>query len=79
MASDKLPDYNELAAELIRLRGREPELIKRLERAEDRAVSFPSEFGDRDLARLRRERQAMLERIDELNALLLPVRWPNEV
>jgi hypothetical protein len=78
MASDKLPDYNELAAELIRLRGREPELVKRLERAEDRAVSFPSPFGDRDLVRLRKERQAMLDRIDELNAILLPIRYPTE-
>jgi hypothetical protein len=74
MAADELPDFNELAIELVRLKRREPELIKRLERAEHRAVAFPSAFGEREVRRLRQERQAMIERIDELNALLLPIR-----
>jgi hypothetical protein len=74
VAADKLPDFDELAIELVRLKRREPELVRRLERAEDRAVAFPSEFGTREVERLRKERQAMLERIDELNALLLPIR-----
>jgi hypothetical protein len=74
MAADELPDFDELAIELVRLKRREPELIRRLERAEDRAVAFPSDFGMREVRRLRIERQAMLDRIDELNALLLPIR-----
>lgn len=74
MAADKLPDFDELAIELVRLKRREPELIKRLERAEDRLVAFPSVFGEREVERLRQERQTMVDRIDELNALLLPIR-----
>jgi predicted nucleic acid-binding Zn-ribbon protein len=74
MAADKLPDFDELAIELVRLKRREPELLKRLERAEDRLVAFPSAFGEREVARLRQERQTMVDRIDELNALLLPIR-----
>jgi hypothetical protein len=74
MAADKLPDFDELAIELVRLKRREPELVKRLDRAEDRVVAFPSPFGMREVRRLRLERQAMLDRIDELNALLLPIR-----
>lgn len=74
MAADKLPDFDELAIELVRLKRREPELVKRLERAEDRLVAFPSPFGEREVERLRQERQTMLDRIDELNALLLPIR-----
>ncbi len=74
MAADELPDFDELAIELVRLNQREPELVRRLELAERRAVSFPSSFGTREVSRLRRERQAMLDRIDELNALLLPIR-----
>jgi hypothetical protein len=74
MAADKLPDFDELSVELVRLKQREPELIRRLELAEQRAVSFPSPFGERELQRLRLERQSMIDRILELNALLLPIR-----
>jgi hypothetical protein len=74
VAADKLPDLDELSVELVRLKQREPELIRRLELAEHRAVSFPSPFGTREVERLRRERQAMIDRILELNALLLPIR-----
>jgi hypothetical protein len=74
MAADKLPDFDELSVELVRLKQREPELVRRLEMAEHRAVAFPSPFGERELERLRLERQSMIERILELNALLLPIR-----
>jgi len=74
MAADKLPDFDELSVELVRLRAREPEVIRRLELAERRQVSFPSPFGQRELQRLRLERQAMIDRIIELDALLLPIR-----
>ena len=74
MAADKLPDFDELSVELVRLRAREPEVIRRLELAERRQVSFPSPFGQRELQRLRLERQAMIDRTVELDALLLPIR-----
>lgn len=74
MAADELPDFDELSRELVQLVQREPEVIRRLELAERRQVSFPSPFGERELQRLRLERQAMIDRILELNALLLPIR-----
>ncbi len=74
MAADELPDFDELSVELVRLTQREPELIRRLELAERRQVSFPSPFGERELQRLKLERQTMIDRILELNALLLPIR-----
>jgi hypothetical protein len=74
MAADELPDLDELAIELVRLERRKPELTRRLGRAEERAGAFPSSFGMREVRRLRLEFQAMLDRIDELDALLLPLR-----
>ena len=74
MAADELPDFDELSVELVKLTLREPELMRRLELAERRQVSFPSPFGERELQRLKLERQTMTERILELNALLLPIR-----
>jgi hypothetical protein len=74
MAADALPDFDELALELVRLERRESELARRLDRAEERAGQFPSSFAMREVRRLRLERQAMLERMEELDTLLLPLR-----
>ncbi len=74
MAAHKLPDFDELAIERVRLERREPEIKRELERAEHRAGAFPSSFAMREVRKLRLERQTMLDRIDELNALLLPLR-----
>jgi hypothetical protein len=74
MAADELPDLDELAIELVRLERRKPELTRQLERAEERAGAFPSSFGMREVRRLKLEVQAMLDRIDEVDSLLLPLR-----
>ena len=74
MAADELPDFDELALELVRLERRESEVARQLERAEERAGQFPSSFGMREVRRLRLERQASLDRMDQLHTLLLPVR-----
>ena len=78
MAADELPDFDELSIELVRLERRRPELLKQLERAEERAGAFPSSFGMREVRRLRLELEAMLVRIDELDAQLLPLRRVRE-
>jgi hypothetical protein len=74
MAAEELPDLDELTIELVRLERQEPELTRLLERVVERAALFPSAFGAREVGRVTLERQAMLDRIDELNALLLPLR-----
>lgn len=74
MAADELPDLDELSIELVRLERRQSELASQLERAEERAAAFPSSFGMREVRRLRLEQEALLDRIDELDALLLPLR-----
>ncbi len=74
MAADKLPDLDELSIELVRLERREAELERQLERVEERVGQFPSSFGMREVRRLKLEREAMLARMDELGALLLPLR-----
>lgn len=78
MAADELPDFDELSIELVRLERRRPELLRQLERAEERAGAFPSSFGMREVRRLRLELEAMLVRIDELDAQLLPLRRVRE-
>ncbi len=78
MAADELPDLDELSIELVRLERRQPELARQLERAEERAGQFPSSFGMREVRRLRLEQEAMVQRIDELDALLLPLRRVRE-
>jgi hypothetical protein len=74
MAVDELPDLDELSLELVRLERRALELARQLERVEQRAAAFPSSFGMREVRRLKLEQQEILERIDELDALLLPLR-----
>jgi predicted nucleic acid-binding Zn-ribbon protein len=74
MAADELPDLDELSLELVRLERREPELARQLERAEQRAGAFPSSFGMREVRRLKLELQAIRDRIDGLDAMLLPLR-----
>jgi hypothetical protein len=74
MAAEELPDLDELMIELVRLERREAELTKLLERVSERAAFFPNAFGAREVGRVTLERQALLDRIDEVKALLLPLR-----
>jgi len=78
MAADELPDLDELSIELVRLERRETELARQLERVEERVGQFPSSFGMREVRRLKLEQEAMHARIDELDAVLLPLRRVRE-
>jgi hypothetical protein len=74
MAAGKLPDLDDLALERVRLERSVAELTRQLERAEERTGQFPSSFGMREVRRLRIDHASLLARIEELDALLLPLR-----
>ena len=74
MSAGKLPDLDELALERVRLERASSELARQLERAEERTGQFPSSFGMREVRRLRIDQASTLARIEELDALLLPLR-----
>ena len=73
MGADDVLDFDELALEHIRLKRREPELERQLERARHRAGAFPSEFGFREVRKLKREQSAVRDRLAELSGLLILV------
>lgn len=68
-----LPDFDELAVELVRSRHQLDELARRLEKAEERAAQFPSDFSRRTLEELRADDAALRARISELEEQLRPV------
>ena len=78
MSAGKLPDLDELALERVRLDRSTAELSRQLERAEERAGQFPSSFGMREVRRLRLEHASMVARIEELDAILRPLRRMQE-
>jgi hypothetical protein len=75
MVGDAL-DFDGLALEHVRLHRRLQELDRQLERAQHRASSFPSEFGTHEVRKLKRDEQAILDRVAEISGLLilLPLR-----
>ena len=73
MGADDVLDFDQLALEHIRLKRRESELEKQLERARHRAGAFPSEFGLHELRKLTRERSDVRDRLAELSGLLILV------
>lgn len=73
MTATDLPDFDELAAELVRVRHQLAELARRLEKAEERAAQFPSEFSRRTFEELRIEDAGLRARMTELEEQLRPV------
>src|SRR5260221_4714641 len=73
MRADDVLDFDQLALEHIRLKRREPELERLLERARHRAGAFPSEFGLHEVRKLRREQSTVRDRLAELSGLLILV------
>ena len=63
-----------LALELVRLGRRELEISGLRRKLHDRLNSFPNEFTQRRERELSDERRAIHHRIDELKALLAPLR-----
>lgn len=74
--ASRLVCLHRAAVELVRLeRVREPALAKRLERAQERSSAFPNSVATHEVLNLTVEHQNMLDRIDNLKAmLLLPFR-----
>ena len=68
-----LPDFDELSIELVRLRHQQAELARRLEKAEERAAQFPSEFSRRTFEELRADDAGLRARVAELEEQLRPV------
>jgi hypothetical protein len=73
MTATDLPDFDELAAELVRVRHQLAELARRLEKAEERAAQFPSEFSQRTFDELRAEDVGLRARATDLEEQLRPV------
>ena len=73
MTASDLPDFDELSVELVRLRHQQAELRRRLEKAEERAAQFPSDFSRRTLDELRADDTGLRTRIAELEEQLRPV------
>lgn len=64
-------DFHQLAIERLRLERRERDLARQLERLIERVGAFPSAFGAHELRKVRRERQEVIDRLAELEGLLL--------
>lgn len=73
MVTPDLPDFDELAVRLVRLRHEQGGLARRLEKAEESAAQFPSDFSRRTLAELRAEEARLGEEIAALEEQLRPV------
>ncbi len=74
VAIAKLPDMDALAIELVQLERRELEISALRRKLHDRLNSFPNEFTLRRERELSDERRTIHRRIDELKALLAPLR-----
>jgi predicted nucleic acid-binding Zn-ribbon protein len=73
MAAPDLPDFDELAVELVQLRHREQSLARALEREQERHVAFGSEYSQRKLEALRAELEPLRAEIAVLEDQLRPV------
>ena len=74
MATERLPDFDELAAELARLEREERELSAVRARLHDRIdLGFPNELTAKRERQVSDERRALHRRIDALRAQLTPV------
>lgn len=69
-----LPDFDELALRLVQLRRREEELARRVEREQERHVTFGSEFALRALESLRADLERLRAEIVDVETQLRPVR-----
>jgi len=78
MAHDALPDLDELATELVRLRHRQRDLLSQYEKALERIAAFPNEFGRAQAASLAERLDEMAARMEYLEAQLLPIRRHDE-
>jgi hypothetical protein len=74
VATDDLPDLDALAVELVQLKRRQQDLLRLHDRLTEQLMAFPNEFRRAQAARVDEEIREMSERIESLEAQLLPLR-----
>ncbi|HET7137109.1 MAG TPA: hypothetical protein VFI04_02040 [Gaiellaceae bacterium] len=74
MATDELPDLDALATELVQLTRRQDDLLRLHDRLTEQLMAFPNEFRKARAAGVGAEIQALSERIEWLEAQILPFR-----
>ena len=73
MAAPNLPDYDKMLLDLVHFEQREPEVARRLTRAQDRNTAFPNEVTARHVATLSAELGELRAAIVQLRAQLVPI------
>ena len=73
MAAHELPDYDDLALQLIQLERKEAEIERRLIRLQDRHGQFPNELTKRQFDELNTEHLRVRREINTIRARLVPI------
>ena len=78
VAADELPDFDALALELVQLQHRERDLLRQYDKALERIAAFPNEVEQARAAAIGNALAAIGERIESLEAQLVPIRHHDE-
>jgi hypothetical protein len=73
-AAPKLPDFDALAVERIRLQRRLKDVESRYERLREMVAAFPNDVTVLQERRVAEELRSVRDRIDEIDAILIPLR-----
>ncbi len=73
MAAPALPDFDELALELVHLEHRVRDVERRLVKAQDRQTAFPNVVTERHVASLTAELAQTRAAMDAIRAQLVPI------
>ena len=73
-AAPKLPDLDALALERVQLQRRLAEITRRHERLQERVALYPTEVSVMQERRCAAELAAVNQRIEEIDATLIPLR-----
>jgi hypothetical protein len=74
VATDDLPDLDALATELVQLVRRQDDLLRLHDNLTEQLMAFPNDFRRARAARVGAEIQELGERIEWIEAQLLPFR-----
>lgn len=74
VAADDLPDLEALATELVQLSRRQQDLLRLHDNLTEQLMAFPNDFRRGRAAMIGAEIQALSERIEWIEAQLLPYR-----
>jgi predicted nucleic acid-binding Zn-ribbon protein len=73
-AAPNLPDFDALALERVKLQRQLSDLENRYGRLQERAAAFPNDVTAREERRVASELEAVNNRIDTIDATLIPFR-----